>query len=75
MTRKAVAITGNSVKTKQREVFLKRKRSSYEGVFKLKITNFVATSNQRKFWSTARIICFNKSFQRNCTISTGIPNW
>jgi len=24
-------------------------------------------------WSTARNLCFNKSFKRNCTISTGIP--
>jgi len=23
---------------------------------------------------TARNLCFNKSFKRNCTISTGIPN-
>jgi len=30
MTRKAVAIMRNSVNTKQRELFLKRKRSSYD---------------------------------------------
>jgi len=40
----------------------------------LKLTNFAATSNQWKLWCTARILCLNKSFQRNCTISTGIPN-
>jgi len=27
-----------------------------------------------KSWYTARILCFNKRFKRNCTISTGIPN-
>jgi len=40
----------------------------------LAVINFVATSNQWKSWYTARILCFNKSFKRNCTISTGIPN-
>jgi len=30
MTRKAVVITDNCVNTKQRELFLKRKRSSYD---------------------------------------------
>jgi len=39
------------------------------------VNNFVATSSQCKSWyTTSRIICFNKSFKRNCTISTGIPN-
>jgi len=33
-----------------------------------------ATSNQWKSWYAARIICFYKSSNRNCTISTGIPN-
>jgi len=41
----------------------------------LVINNFVATSNQWKSWYTARILCFNKSFKRNCTISTGIPDF
>jgi len=40
----------------------------------LAVNNFVATSNQWKLWYTARILCFNKSFKRNCTISTGIPS-
>jgi len=30
MARKAVVITGNCANTKQRELFLKRKRSSYD---------------------------------------------
>jgi len=30
--------------------------------------------NQWKLWYTARNLCFNKSFKRNCTISTGILN-
>jgi len=30
------------------------------------------TVNQWKSWCTARNLCFNKSFKRNCTISTGI---
>jgi len=38
------------------------------------VKNYVGTSNQRKSWYTARILCFNRSFKRNCTISTGIPN-
>jgi len=44
-------------------------------VFKPKIANFVATSNQCKLWCTARILCFKFSketvqiFQRNCIIS------
>ena len=38
------------------------------------VNNFVATSNQWKSLCTARILCFNKSFTRNCAISTGIPN-
>jgi len=37
----------------------------------LAVNNFVATSNQWRSWYTARILCFNKSFKRNCTISTG----
>jgi len=41
---------------------------------KLKLTNFVATRNQWKSWCTARNLCFNKSFKRNSTISTGFPN-
>jgi len=41
----------------------------------LAVNNFVATSNQWKSWCTARIICFNKIFKRNCTISTGFPNF
>jgi len=40
----------------------------------LAVNNFVATSNQRKSWHAARIFCFNKSFERNYAISTGIPN-
>jgi len=36
--------------------------------------NFVATNTQWKSWYTARILCFNKSFIRNCTNSTGILN-
>jgi len=40
----------------------------------LAVNNFVATSYQWNSWYTARILCFNKSFKRNCTISTGIPN-
>ena len=36
--------------------------------------NFVATNTQWKSWYTARILCFNKSFIRNRTNSTGIPN-
>jgi len=39
----------------------------------LAVNNFVATSTQWKSWCTARILCFNRSFKRNCTISTGIP--
>jgi len=35
---------------------------------------FVATSNQWKSRYRARILCFNKSFKRNCKISTGIPD-
>jgi len=46
MTRKAVAITGNCVNTKQRELFPERKRFSYDDGSKLKIANFVAISNQ-----------------------------
>jgi len=34
----------------------------------------VAANTQWKSWYTARILCFNKSFIRNCTDSTGIPN-
>jgi len=37
----------------------------------LAVKNFVATSNQWKSRNTARIICLNKSFKRNCTVSTG----
>jgi len=33
------------------------------------LNNFVATCNQWKSWYTARILCSNKSFKRNCTIS------
>jgi len=40
----------------------------------LAVNNFVATSDQWKSWCTARIICFNKSFIRNCTTSTGTSN-
>jgi len=40
----------------------------------LAVNNFVATSIQWKSWYTATILCFNKSFKRHCTISTGIPN-
>jgi len=36
--------------------------------------NFVAISTQWKSWYTARILCFNKSFIRNCTDSTGFSN-
>jgi len=36
--------------------------------------NFVATNTQWKSWYTARILYFNKSFVRNCTDSTRIPN-
>jgi len=39
------------------------------------VNNIVVTSNQWKswwqHWCTARNLCFNKSFKRNCTISTG----
>ena len=38
------------------------------------VNNFVATSSQWKSWYKARILFFNKSLKRNCTISTGIPN-
>jgi len=38
----------------------------------LAVNNFVAISNQWKSWCTARNLCFNESFKRNCT---GIPNW
>jgi len=31
--------------------------------------------NQWKSWYTARNLCFNKSFKRNCTISTGCNLW
>jgi len=37
----------------------------------LAINNIVATNNQWKLWYTTRIFCFNKSFKRKCTISTG----
>jgi len=40
----------------------------------LAVNYFVATSNQWISWYTARITCFNRSFKRNYTISTGIPN-
>jgi len=40
----------------------------------LAVNHFVATTTQWKLWYTARIFCFNKSFKRNCTISTGIHN-
>jgi len=40
----------------------------------LAVKNFVATNTQWKSWYIATIICFNKSFIRNCTISTGILN-
>jgi len=33
VTRKAVVITGDCVNTKQRELFLERKRSSYDAGF------------------------------------------
>ena len=69
MTRKAVVITGKCVNTKQRELLF-----VWCWVFRLKLTDFVATSNQWKLWCTTRILCCNKSFQRNCTTSTGIPN-
>ena len=38
------------------------------------VTGLVATSNQAKSWYKATILYFNKSFKRNCTISTGIPS-
>jgi len=34
--------------------------------------NTSAFKCQWKSWQTARILCFNKSFIRNCTDSTGI---
>jgi len=37
----------------------------------LAVNNFVAVSHQWKSWCTARILCFNKGFKGNCTISTG----
>jgi len=40
----------------------------------LAVNNFVVTSTQCKSWYTARIICFNKRFGRNCTVSKWIPN-
>ena len=40
----------------------------------LAVNNFVATNTQWKSWYTTRIICINKSFIRNCAISTGIAN-
>jgi len=40
----------------------------------LPVNNFVAISTQWKSWYTARILCFNKRFKWNCTISTRIPN-
>ena len=40
----------------------------------LTVNNFVATNTQWKSWCTARILCFNKTFIRNGTISTEIPN-
>jgi len=62
-----VVITANYVSTKRRPLLLKRKHSSYDAwFFKLKLANFVATSNQWKSWCTARIMCFNESFKRNC---------
>jgi len=41
----------------------------------LAVNNFVATNTQWKSWQTARILYFKKCFKRNCTISTGIPNF
>jgi len=38
------------------------------------VKNYVGPSIQWKSWYTARILCFNRSFKRNCAISTGIPN-
>jgi len=32
---------------------------------------FVATNNQWKSWCAARILCFDKTCERNCTVSTG----
>ena len=43
-------------------------------LLKIGSQNFVVTSTQLKSQYTARILCFNKSFIRNCTVSTGIPN-
>jgi len=40
----------------------------------LTVKNVAAARNQWKSWYTAIILCFNKSFIRNCTVSTGIPN-
>jgi len=73
MKRQEVVITDNCVNTKERELFHPMMKAFFLWcwVFKLKLANFVATSSQWKSWYTARILCFNKSFQRNCTISTG----
>jgi len=38
------------------------------------VNNFVAASNQWKSRYTSRIIFFNKSFKRICTIATRILN-
>jgi len=57
---RAVVISGNCINSKQRELFLKRKRSFNDAVFKLKLASFIATSNQWKSWCRARILCFNK---------------
>ena len=46
----------------------------YHSEWNLTVNNFIASNTHLKSWYTARIICFNKSFIRNCTISTGIPN-
>ena len=46
--------------------------------FLLRLVNIKGTKfdcdNRWKSCCTARYLCFNKSFKRNCTISTGIPN-
>ena len=47
-------------------------------IFQLRLLNIqvmkFGCKSQWKSWFTARNICFNKSFKRNCTISKGIPN-
>jgi len=43
----------------------------------LTVSNFVAVSNQRKLWCTARILCFNKGCKKNVLFELArvrIPN-